>query len=134
MARYFSYPEINLSCPLPFEGYINFGVIGLIVFAVLIGILFSSLDEYHWKVSTSSEVMSAYYPFFLGFSFFAMRGDLMSSFSYTVMFIAAGLVLLLKCWILERWIPYPVIKFVARLKLYKRQKILPMFLALNTTQ
>jgi hypothetical protein len=98
VASYFSYPEINLSCPLPFEGYINFSVIGLIAFAVLLGVLFSSLDEYHWKVSTatSSEIMSAYYPFFLGFSFFAMRGDLMSSFSYTIMFITAGLVLLLK--------------------------------------
>jgi len=98
VASYFAYPQINLSCPLPFEGYINFGVIGLIVFAYLIGVLFSSLDEYHWKVSTatSSEVISAYYPFLLGFSFLAMRGDLMSGFSYTVMFIAAGLVLLLK--------------------------------------
>jgi len=98
VADYFSYPQINLSCPLPFEGYINFGVIGLVVFASLIGILFSLLDEYHWRVSTaaSSEVISAYYPFLLVFGFFAMRGDLMSSFSYTVMFIAAGLVLLLK--------------------------------------
>ena len=98
MARYFSYPEVNLSCPLPFEGYINFGVIGLIVFACFIGILFSSLDEYRWRESTatSSDIISAYYPFLLGFSFFAMRGDLMSSFSYTVMFLAAGLVLLLK--------------------------------------
>jgi len=98
VASYFSYPQTNLSCPLPFEGYINFGVIGLIVFAVLIGVLFSSLDSYHWKVSTASstELISAYYPFFLGFSFFAMRGDLMSGFSYTIMFIAAGLVLILK--------------------------------------
>jgi oligosaccharide repeat unit polymerase len=98
IARYFSYPQINLSCPLPFEGYINFGVIGLIVFAYLTGLLFSFLDEYHWKVSTaaSSDIMSVYYPFLLVFGFFAMRGDLMSSFSYTIMFIAAGLVLLLK--------------------------------------
>jgi oligosaccharide repeat unit polymerase len=98
IANYFSYPQPNLSCPLPFEGYINFGIIGLIVFAYLIGVLFSSLDEYHWKISTatSSDIISAYYPFFLGFSLFAMRGDLMSSFSYTIMFIAAGLVLLLK--------------------------------------
>jgi len=98
VASHFSYPETNLSCPLPFEGYINFGIIGLIIFAYLIGVLFSSLDEYHWEASTaiSSDIISAYYPFLLGFSFFAMRGDLMSSFSYTIMFIAAGLVLLLK--------------------------------------
>jgi oligosaccharide repeat unit polymerase len=98
VGRYFSYPQTNLSCPLPFEGYINFGVIGLTLFAVLIGVLFSLLDEYHWKISTaaSTELISAYYPFFLGFAFFAMRGDLMSSFSYTVMFIAAGLMLILK--------------------------------------
>lgn len=98
VGNYFSYPQTNLSCPLPFEGYINFGVIGLILFAVLIGVLFSSLDEYHWKESSaaSTELISAYYPFLLGFAFFAMRGDLMSSFSYTIMFIAAGLVLILK--------------------------------------
>jgi oligosaccharide repeat unit polymerase len=98
VARYFSYYQINLSCPLPFEGYINFGVVGLIVFAYLTGLLFSSLDEYHWKESTptSSDIMSVYYPFLLVFGFFAMRGDLMSSFSYTVMFVAAGAVLLLK--------------------------------------
>lgn len=98
VADYFSYPQVNLSCPLPFEGYINFSVIGLIVFANLIGILFSLLDEYHWKVSTakSYDIISAYYPFLLGFGFFAMRGDLMSSFSYTVMFIAAGTVLIVK--------------------------------------
>jgi oligosaccharide repeat unit polymerase len=98
VSGYLSYPETNLSCPLPFEGYINFGVIGLILFAYLTGVLFSSFDEYHWKVYTtdSSDIISAYYPFLLGFSFFAMRGDLMSSFSYIIMFIAAGLVLLLK--------------------------------------
>ena len=98
VASYFSYPQTNLSCPLPFEGYINFGVIGLILFAVLTGVLFSSLDEYHWKESTaaSTNIISAYYPFLLGFSFFAMRGDLMSGFSYAIMFIAAGLVLILK--------------------------------------
>ena len=98
VADYFSYPRVNLSCPLPFEGYINFSVIGLIVFASLIGILFSSLDEYHWRESTtkSYNIISAYYPFLLGFGFFAMRGDLMSSFSYTVMFIAAGMVLIVK--------------------------------------
>jgi oligosaccharide repeat unit polymerase len=98
VANYFSFPQTNLSCPLPFEGYINFSIIGLIVFAYLTGVLFSSLDEYHWKISTatSSDIISAYYPFLLVFSSFAMRGNLMSSFSYTVMFVAAGLVLLLK--------------------------------------
>ncbi|MBN1694074.1 oligosaccharide repeat unit polymerase [candidate division WOR-3 bacterium] len=98
VAIYFSYPQTNLSCPLPFEGYINFGLIGLTLFAVLTGVLFSLLDAYHWKISTSAstDIISLYYPFFLGFSLFAMRGDLMSSFSYTIMFIAAGLILLVK--------------------------------------
>jgi len=48
------------------------------------------------STASSTELISAYYPFFLGFSFFAMRGDLMSGFSYTIMFIAAGLMLILK--------------------------------------
>lgn len=94
----FAYPEENLSCPLPFEGYINFGVIGLIIFAFGFGWFLSSLDEYYWGKGKkdSTGILSVYYPFLLGFTFYIMRGDLMSGFSYTVMFILAGLVLLVK--------------------------------------
>ena len=98
IARYFAYHELNLSCPLPFEGYINFGVIGLIIFAFGFGWLLASLDENYWvKIKAgSSSIISVYYPFLAGFVFFIMRGDLMSGFSYTVMFIIAGLPLLIK--------------------------------------
>jgi oligosaccharide repeat unit polymerase len=98
IARAFSYPEENLSCPLPFEGYINFGVAGLIIFAFGFGWVLSSLDEYYWNKEKKNftGILSVYYPFLLGFTFYIMRGDLMSGFSYTVMFILAGLVLLVK--------------------------------------
>ncbi|GAG18939.1 unnamed protein product, partial [marine sediment metagenome] len=75
-----------------------FGVIGLVVFAFGLGWLLSTLDEQYWDrfESVSPCILSVYYPFLLGFIFFLMRGDLMSGFSYTVMFIVAGLPLLIK--------------------------------------
>jgi oligosaccharide repeat unit polymerase len=98
IARFFSIPYENLCCPLPFEGYINFGVCGLILFAFGFGWILSSLDDYYWKTFglMFPNILSVYYPFLLGFVFFMMRGDLISSFSYTAMFIIAGLQLLIK--------------------------------------
>ncbi len=98
VARFFRIPYTNLSCPLPFEGYINFGILGLVLFAFGFGWLLSSLDEHYWRnfSERSPDILAVCYPFLLGFVFFIMRGDLMSGFSYTVMFIIAGLPLLIK--------------------------------------
>lgn len=77
-------PFYNVSSPLPAEGLINFGIIGLIIFSVLISRLCSYLDRlYWWGNSPSIEII---YPFLIGFFFFLMRGDLLSSTAYLLGF------------------------------------------------
>lgn len=71
----------NISCPLPAEGIMNFGVIGLVAFAVLFGIACKRIDA-------SSEMggWAIFHPFLCFLFFFMLRGDLLSSFAYTTGF------------------------------------------------
>lgn len=79
----------NLSCPIVAEGYLNFGFLGTILFAIIIGIILSKLDSrfYHHKIFSVIHLM---YPLLLGLIIFILRGDLMSSWAYTVSFIIAA--------------------------------------------
>lgn len=79
----------NLSCPIVAEGYINFGFVGTILFAILIGVILAKLDIrfYHYK---RFSVVHLLYPLLLGLIIFILRGDLMSSWAYTVSFIIAA--------------------------------------------
>lgn len=67
----------NLSCPLPAEGVINFGFLGLILFAVMFALICSRLDR-----RGCAGKLGLFYPFSCLLFFFMMRGDLMSSFAY----------------------------------------------------
>ncbi|MCK4527332.1 oligosaccharide repeat unit polymerase [candidate division WOR-3 bacterium] len=98
VARFFSYPFLNLCCPLPAEGYINFGIFGLILFAFCFGWLLRMFDEHYWIKSNlkSPDILRVLYPFLLGFTFYLMRGDFMSGFSYTIMFVIWGLIFLIR--------------------------------------
>ena len=82
----------NLSCPLPGEGYINFGIIGIILFGVFIGRLTMKLDVLYWKSIDIKQKnirrIDVIYPVTAMFFFFMCRGDLMSSFAYMVGYIA----------------------------------------------
>lgn len=76
----------NLSCPLPAEGIMNFGVSGLVVFAAVFGVGCRLIDDYYWRVGgqLKSRGLALFYPFLCMFFFFMMRGDLLSSTAYTV--------------------------------------------------
>ena len=76
----------NISCPLVAEGYINFGILGVIVFAFVFGILCNVLDRKYWENAANNHSFSfikIVYPVLLPYYFFMLRGDLMSSFAYT---------------------------------------------------
>lgn len=73
-------PFKNVSSALPAEGLINFGIIGVIFFSLLISRLCSYLDSIYWLGNKSSIKIA--YPFWIGFFFFIMRGDLLSSTAY----------------------------------------------------
>lgn len=77
----------NISMPYIAEGYVNFGVAGVVLFMFFLGTLFGGFDRYCWRVIFTygkHGVLQYYYYFILSLSFFLMRGDLLSSFSYIV--------------------------------------------------
>lgn len=93
----------NVSCPLPGEGYINGGIIGMFLFAIFVGFIMQKVDLWYWNTLDleGHEVRSAdvIYPVVAVFSFFISRGDLLSSFAYVAAYITVGCILcgLMKC-------------------------------------
>lgn len=83
-AEFFKWDFTNLSCPLPAEGFVNFGIPGLILFAVAFALIVRALDRAFWK--GKGEFIKFVYPFMVPFVFFLMRGDLLSSFAYLLGF------------------------------------------------
>jgi oligosaccharide repeat unit polymerase len=87
MAHYFGWPFTNASCPFIGEAYINFGALGILIFSISLAIFTSKLDkkfEFYSKNSSNISVLKIYYPILLGFLFFILRGDLLSSFAYAI--------------------------------------------------
>ena len=84
----------NVSCPFIAEGYINFGIVGVIVFALLLGVFINKIDTQYW-INTADEygVVFSPYLYLVFMLFFVLRGDLLSSFAYTCGFMLTGYVL-----------------------------------------
>ena len=80
------YSFSNISMPFIAEGYINFGVVGVVIFMFILGLVLGNLDRIAWGIKKlKAESLFVYYYYFLfGMVFFVMRGDMMSSFAYTV--------------------------------------------------
>lgn len=72
----------NVSAPLMGEGYIDFGIIGVIVFALVIAYIFKRLDFKYWEESKLQGLtyVQIIEPFMMGFVLFIMRGALQPSF------------------------------------------------------
>lgn len=88
---------INVSCPLPGELYLNFGIFGTAALGILAGWLLTQLDrEYQ-----SRKKLQFVYPFLVPLFFFILRGDMMSSIAYAVGFFALTIMVHL-CWIISR--------------------------------
>ena len=82
----------NVSAPLPAEMYMNFGLVGLVLGGILVGMFLSYLDKRFWSEDSLRREkkygrLDIFYPFGLIFFFFIMRGDLLSSLSYTIAYI-----------------------------------------------
>ena len=71
--------QLNISSPLPAEGLINFGIVGLVIFAVLLAILCRRADSWYQR-SNSPFTVFCFFAYFL--LFFVCRGDLLSSFAF----------------------------------------------------
>jgi len=68
----------NLSNSFPSEGYINFGLIGVLLFALMLALLSMITDEFE-KHNDLRLVFAVYTSFHM---VFMLRGDLMSSFAF----------------------------------------------------
>lgn len=77
----------NLSCPLIAEGYMNFGYVGIIIYAVLIGIGIKYLDNLYWNKEKDIRIAIDFvYPFGIGLLIFLLRGAFHPVVVYTFSF------------------------------------------------
>lgn len=75
----------NISFPYIAEGWVNFGFMGVLGFMYLWGFFISTLDYYFWhKNNRDGNFLSIPYFLMFGVVFFIMRGNLLSSFAYSV--------------------------------------------------
>jgi len=82
----------NGSMPLIAEGYINFGIIGVIIFGFITGKLVKTIDRFYWGFirnnSNYDTFLTIFYPFSMFLFYFMNRGDLLSTFAYFVSHLA----------------------------------------------
>lgn len=83
----------NVSAPLVAEGYVNFGFVGVILFAVVAGVLCRVLDERYWTNKNRLSLVRIVYPFSMFQFFFLLRGDMMSGWAYLCGQVLVGAVI-----------------------------------------
>lgn len=68
------------------EGYVNFGLLGVFLFAIILGWITAKFDKGYWFYGKGSihSLFAPFYLIFMGMYFFFMRGDLMYGFQYTL--------------------------------------------------
>lgn len=107
LAQSFGEPFTNVACPLPCEALVNFGIIGVPIFAIAFGWLLQRLDGWYWRqVPFSPGCIAAplvIYPFLLGNVFFLTRGDLLNPLAFSVTMVLGALPLFFGG-IIERWL------------------------------
>jgi len=80
----------NLSVPIMTEPLVDFGMIGIPIAAFVFGWFLASIDRSYWTPFDPALTPGGFrridiiYPFWVGLILFMTRGDLLSSFGYTV--------------------------------------------------
>lgn len=91
LERNLSFDNVS-SSPLA-EGMINFGWIGVPIFALAFSLLFAAIDASYKRARSEAKnsLLCFLYPFWIGFSLLLLRGDLLSSTAFIVGFTVAFL-------------------------------------------
>lgn len=77
----------NLSCPLIGEAYVNFGYVGILIYAILFARILKKIDDMYWeKDEKGREYINYIYPFSLGLLIFILRGSFHPAIVYTFTF------------------------------------------------
>jgi hypothetical protein len=85
----------NLSTALPAEGYIDFSIFGVALYAAVFAYLIAKLDGSYWYSSFDhkfSSLTMVFYPFFVPYVIIIMRGSLLSMYAYTMGVFVAVLI------------------------------------------
>lgn len=93
LAENLGYRFNNISMPFLGEGYVNFGIIGFVLFSISAGFSMARLDKAFSGILSAKRVYSyeaSIYLYLIGALFFFLRGDLLSSFSFTVAGLAVA--------------------------------------------
>jgi oligosaccharide repeat unit polymerase len=74
------------------EGYVNFGYLGVILFLILMAYQTALIDKIYWESERkiTGDFFSVLYTISLGFLFFILRGDMLSSVAYMFGFLFAA--------------------------------------------
>ncbi|MFC3159080.1 oligosaccharide repeat unit polymerase [Chryseobacterium arachidis] len=75
------------------EGYVNFGYLGIIIFLIFLAYQTALVDKTYWETKRTiiGDFFSVLYAISLGFLFFILRGDLLSSVAYMFGFLFAAI-------------------------------------------
>lgn len=81
----------NVSCPIVAEGYLNFGIIGVVIFSFVLANATKSFDQYFWQQAKNMQLafIPMLYTCTLPFLLFMLRGDLMSTFAFFSGFVVS---------------------------------------------
>lgn len=84
----------NISSPFVSEGYINFGILGLVVFEFLLAIVSKKLDNNYWS-KNKNKYVALVYPYLIGLLLFYERGALHHAVVYTFCFMLPLLIMII---------------------------------------
>lgn len=80
----------NLSCPFFAEGYVDFGIIGSLIYTFIISYIINKMDNVYWNKKENNDnrinLIDFSYPFLFGILIFLLRGSLQPVVVYTFTF------------------------------------------------
>lgn len=95
----------NLSAPTMAEAYIDFGILGVIVFGLVVSVLFKVIDERFWDGYLHCEgeayLSRAVYPVFVAFLVYILRGSLLHTVMRFYGILLVPLAVYVAYWILK---------------------------------
>lgn len=83
----------NVSAPLVSEAFINFGILGIILFGFILGMVTKHVDNRYWASTNRLQRIRIIYPFSMFQFFFLLRGDMMSAGAYLTALYVVGSVI-----------------------------------------
>lgn len=86
VAGNFHFDHDNLSMPIMGEAYLNYGLLGVILFGLFIGSLCMRIDKKYENLISSdgSNFLVIFYPVLIGLFLFFNRGPMLACLSYTI--------------------------------------------------